>query len=913
MRVIPNPPAVQDLHETSNHIKYQGGIISDPNSFGSLALGGHWEGFGRPLKTLDPEEDWSLRPDFAGKGPFARLGDPSESCPTSPRHVKPKKSSLGKPFSGGGSKTGTASTTIQSALNLSDDFSSPKSRPSKLAAEHMFGLSELIGLTAEASKLKDFLEKYMHINQQVIQSETGDDPAGRLAYDTLPERSDGEVSEPKNNNVPTFGQQEDQEPNRKTLGKQLQEPISRPQDSCLPLCLEQRNIINDKPSSSGVSFWPEEMKRPLAVAARKALLSNPRNRGKTPFETTIQSILDETSDCEGFCRLLEKRGFRVERGAFERQLLATVPKMLNSACFGQSDFTSSNANEKSITPNSHVKDIAGRPDTMQCPMQCVQALPHTELGSVPALENGDGSTPRLAAPAANMHFPPFPTPDTVKGQPGISARPDETHSANGRTAFDRPRNMYGEPTGVSIEAVQSTPSQMETLTCKQTEDNFLKGKARKIQEKSKYTGFETPSVSLEKDNDNTNGSLDGPKRSPSPAESSLFLPDFEPTNIALVRPGSGQKGVQFAEWSGCNGEPKPVVRKRRHADLTILDYWDPEKKADIAAKVRTKTTLKDGHFAHHEERKKAMSGYAKRTKSYHQEAFDGQYVDLDAAAGEYDRAANSHPTTGCKGISDATRRRWESETAAQPYQTPTESEIDGDESREPEPFYQYRVQVREWLIDESEDDARVAEHGPFYTKAEANAVAADSVQKSSSDNTKRIFSPGAWSYNYSKGDEGMEMHTANSCGGSIEASVSRSIKAPDHRAILPFHAFTIPRVVYLAMSQHVPVLAPNEVDLFGDPHNQPPIAPTFTLASTLKACTTLDLANKTAGQKWLELEAKDLADDDLGKLRRARVETSLRKDLRQMNDENVSFDRTSQVGENVHIWVDMVEIDGPRN
>ena len=88
------------------------------------------------------------------------------------------------------------------------------------------------------------------------------------------------------------------------------------------------------------------------------------------------------------------------------------------------------------------------------------------------------------------------------------------------------------------------------------------------------------------------------------------------------------------------------------------------------------------------------------------------------------------------------------------------------------------------------------------------------------------------------------------------------------------------------------------------------------LATTLKACTTLSLANKAAGQKWLEFQTKDFVSDDLDNLRRARIETSLRKDLRQMDEDNVSFDRTSgdeTSGEQFQVWVQMAEIDGPRN
>ena len=147
--------------------------------------------------------------------------------------------------------------------------------------------------------------------------------------------------------------------------------------------------------------------------------------------------------------------------------------------------------------------------------------------------------------------------------------------------------------------------------------------------------------------------------------------------------------------------------------------------------------------------------------------------------------------------------------------------------------------------------------------------------------------------------------------------MSRIICPPDKETRLPAGVFTIPRVVYLAMFQPLSLASTDSVDaLFGDMQPEQSRTPTRTLATTLKACTTLHLANKAAGQKWLELQTKDFIDDTLDNLNRARLETLLRKDCRQMEEQNVSFDRTycdERSGEEVHVWVEMVAIDGPRN
>ena len=147
--------------------------------------------------------------------------------------------------------------------------------------------------------------------------------------------------------------------------------------------------------------------------------------------------------------------------------------------------------------------------------------------------------------------------------------------------------------------------------------------------------------------------------------------------------------------------------------------------------------------------------------------------------------------------------------------------------------------------------------------------------------------------------------------------MSRIICPPDHDTRLPAGVFTIPRVIYLAMFQPLSLVSTDsEDDLFGDMQTEQSRTRTRRLATTLRACTTLNLANKAACQKWLELQTIDFLEDELDNLKRAKLETLLRKECRRMEEQNVSFDRTycdEQSGDKTHIWVEMVDIDGPRN
>ena len=667
-----------------------------------------------------------------------------------------------------------------------------------------------------------------------------------------------------------------------------------------------KDVTSDKTSPSKSSFWPEELKRPLANAARKALQSDFMNCGRVPFATTILLFLDKTSSYEDFCKLLEREGLRVERKSFAQQLLAAVPPLQHTACLeefpsGPYGFT----NQKVDAHQSLDNDIGVQTCTAENTVVFDQGQANAQNFRTPlAGEIRYEDTPRLKAPVANMVAQPLPALREPNDEPAKWPKPDMPYPVSDGFAFEEPDTLPEDSTGASLEVAQSTLYEMENMI-------------RMQKEKSKRADLGVSSVSqkpknLKIENDEVNFFKTG--MSPSHSESDLFFPDFDHTDAASHQQYAAPKTMHFDASSNRRNRNKPIKPKLLD-EPKIYHFFGPEKNSNITAKVRTKTTLAEGHFARHQKRKEAMNEYAAQQKrNRQQDAFEGQDIDLNAAADEYDQATAGHPTTGGKGISDATIKQWEFGSAAQAYVTPTDSVTDGDELREPEPLYQYRVHVREWLIDESETEARFTELGPWHTMAEANAVAAESVQKPSADIPTVIFRPGAWSYSFNRDEHGMETHTAGLGGGFVEASVSRNIAPPNQYAMLPLNVFTIPRVVYLAMSQRLSVPVPSGDDLFGDSSIGTRTTP--EVATALKACTTLELANKAAGQKWLDLETKDFAADSLDEYRRAQVETSLRKELRQMNENYESFDRTcsiGNIGERIHIWVEEISIDGPRN
>jgi len=332
-------------------------------------------------------------------------------------------------------------------------------------------------------------------------------------------------------------------------------------------------------------------------------------------------------------------------------------------------------------------------------------------------------------------------------------------------------------------------------------------------------------------------------------------------------------------------------RKRPHGESSIAEY-----------------------FERHGQRVKALKARADPKNHRHEETFDGHEESLFLNSDSDDNyQASMHPKTGGKGLSMETMKKWKAD--AQVYPTPSQSGMEAEGLDFPKILYEYHVSRRIQLEGQNENQARTTASGPYYTVAEANAVAATKARQPNDADAIAVFRPGAWSYSYDKDDAGMETHRASGKGGTIHAWVTREIASPDENIGIPLTAFTTPSWMYIAMcssSKHYAtddahVTDRNEVII---PHAR---SSTNTI---IKACTLLDLANRAASHEWIKLQAANIPNDGLGHIARAEMGMHMRQDLEKMDEENVAFDRTYRdpaSGLETHIWVEMVEVEGPRN
>lgn len=355
-------------------------------------------------------------------------------------------------------------------------------------------------------------------------------------------------------------------------------------------------------------------------------------------------------------------------------------------------------------------------------------------------------------------------------------------------------------------------------------------------------------------------------------------------------------------------------RKRPYEETTITSYFPPKRRPPAKSRNAGKTykkniTLDKGYFKRHEDRVKALKTRAENSKRAHEERFDGQEQSLFLNSdSDNDYQVRPHPETGGKGLSLEAMQSWKAA-----YPTPSQSEQ--EELETPKMLYEYHVSRRTQLACQEENQARTTTFGPFYTTDEANVVAAAKARQPSEEYASSVFRPGAWSYRYDKDDAGLESHVASGKGGTIQTWVTRSIAPPNQDIGIPLKAFTTPAWIYIAMFSSAKksytgddqVAVDNEVIRPDDYPRE---------STVIKCCTLLDLANRAASRKWIELQAGNLPNDGLSSIHRAEMEMHMRQDLERMDEENLTFDRTYRnptSGLETRIWVEMVEVEGPRN
>lgn len=133
---------------------------------------------------------------------------------------------------------------------------------------------------------------------------------------------------------------------------------------------------------------------------------------------------------------------------------------------------------------------------------------------------------------------------------------------------------------------------------------------------------------------------------------------------------------------------------------------------------------------------------------------------------------------------------------------------------------------------------------------------------------------------------------------------------PNERSSFPANAFKVTSRVFLVQELSwapTPTPAPS-----ADPSTpEPPLCETITH----NVCTTLDRANKKAGEQWLAAYTGSWSDFRAEGKKKDEVEKALKFDLKEMKEGRDCFHRevTFADGAMCKIWVVECEVEGPRN
>ncbi|KAL8971171.1 MAG: hypothetical protein Q9183_001177 [Haloplaca sp. 2 TL-2023] len=249
-----------------------------------------------------------------------------------------------------------------------------------------------------------------------------------------------------------------------------------------------------QPSSKGRTNWPEHKKWDLAVTAKATLLGYPinANRAHNITPEQILGFLNENPSYEELCRMIESRGFILERSHFARSLLQAIPDKDPRAPPKQQDHDTiaSQSSPKNVrqqtkgagfgmlVQNPSIDNQLYRPPTAQMtPLQSLtegtsqteekSAVPLTkqemarkrniaEIVDLSQLSDDDmppppsSKTPRLDG---SPQLPPASQRDQSFRQPHTTHRPPNAFNLPGRPPY-----MYGPPQYPSPAPFTPVPS-----------------------------------------------------------------------------------------------------------------------------------------------------------------------------------------------------------------------------------------------------------------------------------------------------------------------------------------------------------------------------------------------------------------------------------------------------------------------
>jgi len=228
------------------------------------------------------------------------------------------------------------------------------------------------------------------------------------------------------------------------------------------------------------------------------------------------------------------------------------------------------------------------------------------------------------------------------------------------------------------------------------------------------------------------------------------------------------------------------------------------------------------------------------------------------------------------------------------------------EERVNEMVWEYQVTRREWLNDEDPTEAEETIYGPYWSKEQANNVAAMEVHREYRN--VKVLSP--MDFNMTIDAIGMKTHSISSKGGSITTAVDQTL-IPPNRARGPMS-----KKSWLSPKMFV---ALEKMSLEGaEAGHANPIKQNEEAVSTriLGVFTVLDLANREASRCALEHRTSQLSESQLHQIKKSEEAMKVRERLEELDLLCLTFKSSCALSDGsgvVETWVEVHSLVGPRN
>lgn len=219
----------------------------------------------------------------------------------------------------------------------------------------------------------------------------------------------------------------------------------------------------------------------------------------------------------------------------------------------------------------------------------------------------------------------------------------------------------------------------------------------------------------------------------------------------------------------------------------------------------------------------------------------------------------------------------------------------------------YQVTRKEWLSDEDANDVGQMTDGPYWSKEQANSIAATEVHQERGD--ARILAP--MEFNMTIDALGMRTHSICSVGGNIATAVERVLVRPSRADGPMADKKWLPPRIFVALEK---VSREKPTDDSGMSSGEEGRRASFV--RVLGIFTVLDLANREASRCALAHQSARLGESTLDEIVKAEKVMRAREHLEILDRDCRTFENSCALSDHsgvVETWVEEHAVVGPRN